>query len=416
MSEGNLCYKIETMDRRDEVIVGIIMSQIISAVAYLHSNNIIHGDLKPENIMISSSTLLKKRLSFNSSARVDMQELNKIVNSEVGDKNNNNKTQLMNMKKLYFKNLSNFQIKLIDFGCSKILSRKKYKFNDVIGTCDYMSPEVAQNKYNEKCDLWSCGVIMFVLFTGKLPFIGETDEEVTNSILRYEYSLDLPEFENVSKEAKNLINKLLTYDPNERISAMEALNHPFFSKNFDKNNLFNENIDSHEALANMKNFKSGMVFQQIMNGFISYNFISESEIGELRKVFKLIDTNGDGILSRQELMNAFNDAKISMNEEDLDEFLKGIDNNFNGKIEFEEFIRACSDKKKLLCEENLKTAFEILDTDKNGNISIQEIKKTLFGNKNVSDNVLTEFLNQINKEENEDINFEDFKRIMNEMK
>ena len=417
IGEGNLLNKIEAMKDRDEVIIGIIMNQIISAVAYLHKNNTVHGDLKPENIMISSSNM-QARYSFNTSAKIDMQDLDKICKSSSAAKSNSCESdlRLLTMKKFYFKHSSNFQIKLIDFGCSKVLTRRHYKYEDQIGTCHYMSPEVAQNNYNEKCDLWSCGVIMHVLLSGYFPFAGETDKEIENNILNYNFSLEIPEFQGVSRQAKDLIKKLMTYDPNERISAMEALNHPFFIDNFDRNNIFNEDIDCQGALQNMRNFKTGLLFTQMMNGFISYNFISEIEIANLRKVFKLLDTNGDGMLSKEELIKGYKDAKITLSEEDLDEFLKRIDNNFNGLIEFEEFIRACSDKKKLLSDENLRIAFDILDADKSGEVSKEEIKHTFFENSKISDNVLDEFLKQINKDDNENITFEDFKKIMSEIK
>ncbi len=197
---------------------------------------------------------------------------------------------------------------------------------------------------------------------------------------------------------------------------MEALNDPFFTEYFDHSNLFNEKIDCKGALHNMKNFKTGMLFTQMMNGFISYNFISETEIANLRKVFKLLDGNGDGMLSKEELIKGYKDAKISISEEDFDLFMKRIDSNFNGLISYEEFIRACSDKQNLLCDENLRTAFDVLDDDKNGEITKEEIKRMFFENCKISDQVLDEFLLQINKHENENITFEDFKKIMSEVK
>ncbi len=419
---GSLQQKIEEMEDRNEVIIGIIMNQLISAVAYLHKNNIIHGDLKPDNIMISSNSSYNSnaKLSFNSSAKVDMKVIDEICRKSNGGraKKGSGESHLNYLKehKVNFKNFSNFQIKLIDFGCSKVLTRDHSKFEDIIGTCYYMSPEVTQNIYNEKCDLWSCGVIMYELLSGNLPFEGETEKEIADNIFNFNFSLDKPEFKNVSQHAKRLITKLMTYDPSERISAMEALNDPFFTEYFDHSNLFNEKIDCKGALHNMKNFKTGMLFTQMMNGFISYNFISETEIANLRKVFKLLDGNGDGMLSKEELIKGYKDAKISISEEDFDLFMKRIDSNFNGLISYEEFIRACSDKQNLLCDENLRTAFDVLDDDKNGEITKEEIKRMFFENCKISDQVLDEFLLQINKHENENITFEDFKKIMSEVK
>ncbi len=470
INEGNLLDIIQAMDQHDELIIGLIMYQIISAVAYLHKNGIVHGDLKPENIMISKNSS-NTRFSFNTSAAIDMQVLDKICldlkdkesntklniktrnsaknfNIESGSKNNNNLTDnnfysnysnfnystndynsnntnnlhnqshldILKIEKVCFKNLSNFQIKLIDFGCSKVLTRKHYKYNDIIGTSHYISPEVALNTYNEKCDLWSCGVIMYILISGYFPFEGETEKEIEDNILKYNLSFDYPEFENVSSEALDLIKKLMIYDPNNRISAMEALNHPFFTENFDRNNLFNENIDCSEALMNMRSFKTDFLFTKIMNGFISYNFISEKEIANLRKVFKLLDTNGDGMLSKEEITKGFKNAKLTISEKDLKVFMKNIDNNLNGLIKFEEFIRACSDKKKLLCDVNLKIAFDVLDEDKNGEVTKEEIRKIFFEKTKITDKALDEFLMQINKQENETILFEDFKNIMSKIR
>ena len=70
--------------------------------------------------------------------------------------------------------IKNFELKLIDFGCAKIFSKHKKNFEDTIGTLIYCSPEVLKNNYNKKCDIWSCGVLMYVLLSGHFPFFGKT--------------------------------------------------------------------------------------------------------------------------------------------------------------------------------------------------------------------------------------------------
>ena len=85
----------------------------------------------------------------------------------------------------------NYGIKLIDFGCSKIFTRTKKNFNDIIGTLVYCSPEVLSNNYNEMCDIWSCGVLMYLLLCGYFPFIGKDEEEITNKIFEGKYEFDV---------------------------------------------------------------------------------------------------------------------------------------------------------------------------------------------------------------------------------
>ena len=91
----------------------------------------------------------------------------------------------------------------------------------------------------------------------------------------------------------------------------------------------------------MKNYKNrnSLIVQTFMDTYLSYNFINPEEVEKIRKVFKLLDENNDGMLSKNELISGFRDSKIMINQEELDEFLKKIERNNNGLIEYEEFIR-----------------------------------------------------------------------------
>ena len=122
------------------------------------------------------------------------------------------KTNTINVNAMKIKN---FELKLIDFGCSKIFSKYKKNFKDTIGTLIYCSPEVLKNNYNRKCDIWSCGVIMYVLLSGHFPFYGKTEDEISRKILSGKFKFDNKYFEDISEEAKDLIRKCLTYDKNK---------------------------------------------------------------------------------------------------------------------------------------------------------------------------------------------------------
>jgi calcium-dependent protein kinase len=104
------------------------------------------------------------------------------------------------------------------------------KMSQKFGTPYYIAPEVLKKSYTEKCDLWSVGVIMYILLCGYPPFNGSRDEQIIKAVLAGKYSLDEPEWADVSAEAKDLVAKLLTYNPDERPSASEALKHPWITK------------------------------------------------------------------------------------------------------------------------------------------------------------------------------------------
>jgi calcium-dependent protein kinase len=310
-----------------------------------------------------------------------------------------------------YNNVSNFELKLIDFGCSKIFSKKKKKFSDVIGTTYYAAPEVLNNNFDEKCDLWSCGVIMYILISGLPPFSGANEEIVSEKIKKGAFNFNAPEFRNVSQQAKDLIRWLLSYNPSDRPSAAKALHHEFFTKEIDTNNIYNEIIDGKAVLENLKNFKSQLKFNQAVVAYITHNFGDAEEKRKLTQLFKFIDKNSDGRISRDELIECYQNLGDMITNKEIDNILSAIDDDGSGFIEYEEFVRANLDKRKLMNETNLKMAFDLFDADNSGEISLEEIRNIL-GAKNLSDDVINDFLSQIGKSEADTISFEDFKKLM----
>jgi calcium-dependent protein kinase len=129
-------------------------------------------------------------------------------------------------------------IKLVDFGTSKVFKETR-KMTQISGTPYYIAPEVISQSYSEKCDEWSCGVILYLLLCGYPPFNGNTKQEIMDKVLKGKITFQGPEWTNITYDAKNLILKLLHYDPNQRISAKEALQDKWIQKlnmkyNFDK--------------------------------------------------------------------------------------------------------------------------------------------------------------------------------------
>jgi calcium-dependent protein kinase len=171
---GELFDKITEKGSFKEAEACPIMLQLVSAICYSHSNNIVHRDLKPENIML--------------------------------EKTNNNE----------------LIIKLIDWGGARYFSKNK-KMSTIKGTPYYIAPEVINEVYDEKCDIWSIGVIFYVLLCGYPPFNGDTDIEIMQNVQKGKFCFPEEEWGVISQEAKDLIKKMLTFEPSKRISAKDVL-------------------------------------------------------------------------------------------------------------------------------------------------------------------------------------------------
>ena len=313
--------------------------------------------------------------------------------------------------------IKNFELKLIDFGCSKIFTQYRRTFEDTIGTLVYCSPEVLKNNYNQKCDIWSCGVIMYILLSGKYPFYGRSEEEITKKILIGDFNFDDKHFKNVSENAKDLIKKCLIHDKNKRITVKEALRHEFFASEININNIFEDKIDTKKTLKSLKlNSRKISKFYQTVLAYLSYNFADKEELNRLRKIFYKIDLNLDGKLSKEELFIAYKEAGIKINPEELEKLIKSIDFDGNGSIEFEEFIRMTLPKEQLFTDINLKNAFDMFDLDKNGSISMSEILEVIGADKEIDKNVIEELRAEILRDGDEEIDFKHFKEIMLELK
>ena len=258
--------------------------------------------------------------------------------------------------------IKNFELKLIDFGCSKIFTQYKRTFADTIGTLVYCSPEVLKNNYNQKCDIWSCGIIMYILLSGKYPFYGSSEEEITKKILVGNFDFNDKHFANVSESAKDLIRRCLIHDKHKRITIKEALRHEFFAGEININNIFEDEIDTKNILLLLKNNSRKISkFYQTVLAYLSYNFADKEELKKLRQIFYKIDSNLDGKISKEELYVAYQEAGKKITKEELEKIIKSIDYDGNGSIEYEEFIRVTLTKEHLFSDVNLKTAFDMFD-------------------------------------------------------
>ncbi|EAK88852.1 calcium/calmodulin dependent protein kinase with a kinas domain and 4 calmodulin-like EF hands [Cryptosporidium parvum Iowa II] len=180
-SGGELFDRIISQGSFDEIYAANLMKQVLSTICYCHDHGIVHRDLKPENFLF----------------------LNKNYNAP---------------------------LKIIDFGLAARVNNEDTSLNTRAGTPYYVAPEVLQGKYDKQCDMWSLGVILYILLCGYPPFHGSNDSIILHKVQKGVYAFKEEDWKHVSFLAIDLIRKLLTYNPSERITARDALNHPWITR------------------------------------------------------------------------------------------------------------------------------------------------------------------------------------------
>jgi len=406
--QGDLLGKLEKLGKMNEIVVKFLMEQILNAVSYLHSKNVLHGDIKLENILLYTATAKNNGRRFTS-INIDINQIQEL-------RKELNKSKLFTKRSInYVKDMLNYEIKLIDFGCSKYFVRKnKHRsLSGVIGSPLYCSPEVIDDLYDELSDEWSCGVLMYILLSGEAPFKGESEEEVFKQIKKCNYNFDLIEFRDVSDNCKDLIKKLLEPKRKKRIKASEALKHPFFTELFNPIQAMTLNKDIN-VLKNLIYYKKPISkFHEAMYAFICNNYISIDEEKKLRAVFRYVDKNDKNGISKQDLNQSLKEIHIELNEQEIDKIFKLIDANQSSIIEYQEFLRAACDKKILLTENNLKSAFLALcEGEEKEFINGDDIKKFIFHDFNIQEDVFKEYLEQFGMKKDDKINFAQFCDIL----
>ena len=444
--EGDLETALENKKIYCEFLVRFIMYQVFLAINYLHSNNIVHQDIKKRNISIiklggekenENKKLIKtkksdslKRLNsekilyFNPLKKEDDIFIKINENKEIQEEFTTKKLikNLSKKAKEYLYELSRRSIKVIDFGEAIFMPQKKKYIDDIAGTLNYLSPELIKGQMIKELDEWACGVLMYYLLSGKFPFDGKTQEEIFDNIEKQELNLDIPELKNISDECKDLISLLLERDVNKRIKAKDALGHNFFKigikmkkiiggmENKQAEKLLNSWIKLQES---NKQTNSGM-FRKSVLAYMALNFVEKEEEQKMKNLFyKLSGGNKNYLITKENFAKTIKQVSNNYTDEEINNLFNKLDENKSGIIEYEELIRGLSDKEKLLNEKNMKQAFNFFDQDKNGTITWPEISNVIFKNKKMT-NV---FKNQVLKEIQEDgkevnINFDDFCKII----
>ena len=363
--EGGSLYELIVQNNGPftEIQASYIMHQLFSVVNYCHKMKIIHRDLKPENILIN--------------------------------KNDNGFVQ----------------IKVCDFGTSLMFNRGDIQ-DELVGSIYYIAPEVLKKKYNSKCDLWSCGVIMYILLTGVPPYGGSNNRVIIEKILKRDYDKTL--LDKRCRACKELVGLLLERDINKRIRADGALKHKWFQIYKSKEirvDVQPEVIEN--CIINLKRYKKSSEIQEVALAYLVHNNPQLKEVDDACKIFGIIDKNGNGKINKEELFNGLSDIYQSDKlKQDVDEIFENLDVNNDLYLEYEEFIRAAIDKSIFLTENSLKFAFNFFDKSNKGEITPEDLISILSGDE-VSKEEKERVRNMIkNISPDEKIKFGEFSEIM----
>ncbi|CAD8051705.1 unnamed protein product [Paramecium primaurelia] len=332
-----------------------IMVKIFSALAYIHDQGIIHRDIKPENILFSECD----------------------INSEP---------------------------KLIDFGLSVKYDAFSYnKLNAGVGTPVYLAPEVIDGTYNEKCDVWSLGVLLFNMLVGYPPFYGKNRQDLYDNIRSQNLIFDKRHWRNISDEVKDLIKRMLNKNQLQRASSKECLQHPWFQLPFNEgilrpsrrstgfSNTASED-DQRTLYQMLKTYRLGAKFKrEVMKVLV--NQMNEKDLAKLQFIFKKIDLNNSGTITIQELHHALQQEgsqatleeieeimeKIGYDIDDIDDITLSNSHRSNQKpatIKYSNFLTACIDERRVFTREKLWSIFKYFDTRNENHLSREAIRES----------------------------------------
>lgn len=309
ISGGDLYCKLEKQGKFSEKAAAKVMMQVFSALAYMHSNNIVHRDLKLENVLIEE-----------------------------------HEGQML--------------VKLIDFDTATTL-KKGEKIKGKSGTIYYMAPEVINGSYTEKCDIWSAGVILYSLLTQNFPFGGDSDKAIMHNIVSGKMDYSILQQHKASSELLQFLKSLLNANPEKRLSASEAFNHPWILKHC--------KVPKPLILANTqdKTFKNSL--KQALKLWAIKNVVPAKNLSLYHMMFVNIDTNFDGVLSKEELVRYFGQGESAR----IEKIIEIADWNSNGVLEYYEFLSAFVDERIL--KKYAGMMLEVLDKDKSGKVLLADL-------------------------------------------
>ncbi|KAK8615284.1 hypothetical protein V6N13_069061 [Hibiscus sabdariffa] len=354
---GELFDRIIAKGHYTERAAASLLRTIVQIVHTCHSMGVFHRDLKPENFLL----------------------LNQEENSPV---------------------------KVTDFGLS-LFYKPGDVFKDIVGSAYYIAPEVLQRKYGPEADIWSVGVMLYILLCGVPPFWAENDNGIFSEILGGKVDFTSNPWPSISPQAKDLVKQMLTLDPKERLTAQEVLNHPWIKEDGEAPDTPLDNA----VLLRLKQFKAMNNFKKVALRVIA-GCLSEEEIQGLKEMFKGMDTDNSGTITLEELQQGLAKQGTKLNEFEVKQLMEAADADGNGTIDYDEFITATMHMNRMDREDHLYRAFQHFDKDNSGYITTEELEQGLREHGMHDGKEIKEIISEVDSDNDGRINYDEFVAMM----
>ncbi|KAK7385962.1 hypothetical protein VNO78_31969 [Psophocarpus tetragonolobus] len=356
-SGGELFDKITAQGHYSERAAASICRQIVKVVNTCHFMGVMHRDIKPENFLLSS----KDDLGL---------------------------------------------LKATDFGLSVFIEEGK-AYRDIVGSAYYIAPEVLRRSYGKEADIWSAGVVLYILLSGVPPFYAATVKGTFEAILQGHIDFESSPWPSISIGAKDLVRKMLTKDRNQRITSAHVLEHPWLKEGGDASD---KPIDS-AVVSRMKQFRAMNKLKKLALKVIAEN-LSEEEIRGLKTLFTNMDTDSSGTITCKELRTGLQRLGSKLTEAEVRQLMDAADVDGNGTIDYIEFITATMNRHKLERDELLYKAFQYFDKDGCGYITRDELETVMKEYGKGDEATIREIMSEVDTDHDGRINYEEFCTMM----
>ncbi|KAK4759107.1 hypothetical protein SAY87_020408 [Trapa incisa] len=303
-----------------------VLIQILNVVAFCHLQGVVHRDLKPENFLFLAKD-------------------------------------------------ENSPLKAIDFGLSDFVKPDE-RLNDIVGSAYYVAPEVLHRSYTTEADVWSVGVIAYILLCGSRPFWARTESGIFRAVLKTDPSFDETPWPSLSSEARDFVKRLLIKDPRKRMSAAQALSHPWI-KNY-------KEIKATLDILIFKLMKAYMRSSTLRRAALRAlsKTLSPEELYYLKEQFALLEPNNNGSIGLENIKAALSKyATEAMNESRVLDFLSSFSALQYRRMGFEEFCAATVSVHQLEAldrwEQHARAAYDIFEKEGNRPLLIEELASEL---------------------------------------
>ncbi|KAG6489065.1 hypothetical protein ZIOFF_050323 [Zingiber officinale] len=424
---GELFDRIITKGHYSERAAAALCREIVNVVHACHSMGVMHRDLKPENFLFLNkkeesplkatdfglSVFFKpgKLTTFSSqlirlcTPRISVRDT--IISQTIALPTMiHPQKQCLCMSITLKSSLLNIVDYLLLEHSLRIL---REVFKDLVGSAYYVAPEVLRRHYGAEADIWSAGVILYILLCGVPPFWADNEDGIFDAILLGHIDFSSDPWPSISSGAKELVKKMLRPDPKERLSAAEILNHPWMKGDGAPDKPLDLTV-----LNRMKQFRAMNKLKKVALKVIAES-LSEDEIMGLKEIFKSIDTDNSGTITYEELkagLPKLGNLGIKISESEVRQLMEAADVDGNGAIDYIEFITATMHMNRMEREDHLYKAFEYFDEDKSGYITVEELEQALKKYNMGDEKTIKEIIAEVDTDKDGRINYDEFVTMM----